>query len=48
MAGIGGFAPKGMARWAKEGYQLFMLGYAINNSLDKLKANIEEMKSLVG
>ncbi len=48
VAGIGGFGPKGMARWAKEGYQLFMLGYAINNNLDKLKANIEEMKSLVG
>jgi 2-keto-3-deoxy-L-rhamnonate aldolase RhmA len=48
VAGIGGIAPKGLAKWAKEGYQLFMLGYVINNSVDKLKTAIDEMKSLVG
>jgi 2-keto-3-deoxy-L-rhamnonate aldolase RhmA len=48
VAGIGGIAPKGMAKWAKQGYQLFMLGYVINNNVDTLKAGIDEMKSLVG
>ena len=48
VAGIGGFAPKGLAKWAKEGYQLFMLGYVINNNYDKLKLSIDEMKSLLG
>ncbi len=48
VAGIGGIAPRGLAKWAKEGYQLFMLGYVINNNVDTLKAGIDEMKSLVG
>jgi len=48
VAGIGGIAPKGLAKWAKEGYQLFMLGYVIDGNVDKLRSLIEEMKSLVG
>ena len=48
VAGIGGFGPKGLAKWAKEGYTLFGLGYAIDNKLDKLEASINEMKSLLG
>jgi len=48
VAGIGGFAPKGLAKWAKEGYQLFILGYVIDNNYDKLKPAIDEMKSLLG
>ncbi len=48
VAGIGGFAPKGLAKWAKEGYQLFMLGYVIDNNYEKLKPAITEMKSLLG
>ncbi len=48
VAGIGGFAPKGLARWAKEGYTLFMLGNVMNNNYEKLKPGIEEMKSLLG
>lgn len=48
VAGIGGFAPKGLAKWAKEGYQLFMLGYVIDNNYEKLKPAVEEMKSLLG
>jgi 2-keto-3-deoxy-L-rhamnonate aldolase RhmA len=48
VAGIGGAAPKGLAKWAKEGYQLFMLGYVIDGNVDNLRASIEEMKSLVG
>ncbi len=48
VGGIGGFAPKGLAKWAKEGYQLFMLGYVIDNNYENLKPRIEEMKSLLG
>ena len=48
VAGIGGFAPKGLSKWAKEGYQLFMLGYVIDNNVDNLRPRIEEMKSLIG
>jgi len=48
VAGIGGFAPKGLAKWAKEGYQLFMLGYVIDGNVDNLRPRIEEMKSLIG
>lgn len=47
VAGIGGFAPKGLAKWAKEGYQLFMLGYVIDGNVERLKVRIEEMKSLI-
>ncbi|MBU2534946.1 MAG: aldolase/citrate lyase family protein [Chloroflexota bacterium] len=47
VAGIGGFAPKGLAKWAKEGFQLFMLGYVIDNNYEKLKTAITEMKSLL-
>ncbi len=48
VAGIGGIAPKGLAKWAKEGYQLFILGYVIDGNVDNLRRNIEEMKSLLG
>ena len=48
VAGIGGFAPKGLAKWAKEGYQLFILGYVVDNNYEKLKPVIDEMKSLLG
>ncbi|TET68192.1 MAG: hypothetical protein E3J40_01835 [Dehalococcoidia bacterium] len=48
VAGIGGFAPKGLAKWAKEGYQLFMVGYVIDGNVDNLRPRIEEMKSLIG
>ena len=42
-----GLAPKGLSKWAKEGYQFFMLGYVIDGNVEKLKARIDEMKSLV-
>ena len=48
MAGIGGFAPKALAKWAKEGYTLFMLGNVMNNNYEKFKPSIEEIKSLLG
>ncbi len=48
VAGIGGFAPKDLAKWAKEGYQLFMVGYLMDGNLDDLRARIKELKSLIG
>jgi 2-keto-3-deoxy-L-rhamnonate aldolase RhmA len=48
VAGIGGFAPKGLAKWAKEGYHLFMLGHVMDNNYENAKPRIEEMKSLLG
>jgi len=47
-AGIGGFAPKAMAKWAKEGYQLFTLGYVTGGNVAKLRSHIEELKSAIG
>lgn len=48
VAGIGGFAPKGLAKWAKEGYQLLMVGNVIDGNVDNLKVGIEEVKFLLG
>jgi len=47
VAGIGGFPPEGMAKWAKEGYQLFGIGYVIDGNVNSLQPLIEETKSLI-
>jgi 2-keto-3-deoxy-L-rhamnonate aldolase RhmA len=47
-AGLGGFTPRAMAKWAKEGYQLFTLGYVIGGNVNILKPRIEEIKSIIG
>lgn len=47
VAGIGGFSPEGYAKWAKEGYQLFILGYVIAGNVDSLKPLIEEARALI-
>ena len=47
IAGIGGFPPEGMAKWAKEGYRLFGLGYVIDGNVNSLQPLIEETKSLM-
>lgn len=48
VAGIGGFPPKGLVKWAKEGYQVFALGYVIDGNVDSLQSLIYEAKSLIG
>jgi 2-keto-3-deoxy-L-rhamnonate aldolase RhmA len=46
-AGIGGLPPEGMAKWAKEGYRLFGIGYVIDGNVNNLQSLIEETKSLM-
>jgi len=48
VAGMGGLSPKGYAKWAKEGYQLFLMGFVIDGNVDSLRPRIEELKSLIG
>jgi 2-keto-3-deoxy-L-rhamnonate aldolase RhmA len=45
-AGIGGMAPKDLAVWAKEGYQILVAGYIIDGNVNKGKSLVEELKSL--
>lgn len=48
-AGIGGFSSKGLARWAKEGYQLLLLpGYIRDNNVNEQRLRIKDVKSLLG
>jgi 2-keto-3-deoxy-L-rhamnonate aldolase RhmA len=46
-AGIGALQPKDMPRWADEGYQIFILGRAIDGELESLKSPIEEASALL-
>ena len=47
VAGIGGYQPKGYAKWAKEGYQLFLLGDVVDGNVNNLQPLIEEARSLI-
>ena len=46
-AGIGGMAPKDLAVWAKEGYQIFVPGFITDGNVNKVKPAVEELKSLI-
>lgn len=48
IAGIGGFKPKVLTKWAKEGYQLLIVGYVLNGNVDSLRPFIEEARALIG
>ena len=48
VAGMGGFSPEGYARWSREGYQLFNLGYIRDNNAAKFKPVLQEARDLVG
>ncbi len=48
MAGMGGFGPKGYARWSREGFQFFNLGYIRDNNAEKFRATLQEARDLVG
>jgi len=49
IAGIGGFPPKSLARWAKEGYQLLLIqGYVQDDNVSDQQPRIEEVRALIG
>lgn len=49
VAGIGGFPPEGLARWAKEGYQLLLIqGYVQDDNVSDQQPRIEEVRALIG
>ncbi|MFQ5997108.1 MAG: aldolase/citrate lyase family protein [Dehalococcoidales bacterium] len=48
IAGLGGFLPKDCAKWAKEGYQLFLLGSVLDGDVESLRPSIEEARALIG
>lgn len=48
IAGLGGFPPKGLAKWAKEGYQFFLLGAVVDGNVAKLEPLIKEVRDLTG
>jgi 2-keto-3-deoxy-L-rhamnonate aldolase RhmA len=47
-AGIGGFSPEVLARWAKEGYNLLLVGYVLGGNVEKLRPAIEKARELIG
>jgi 2-keto-3-deoxy-L-rhamnonate aldolase RhmA len=47
-AGMGGFGAKGFAKWAREGFQFFTMGYVRDNGIDKARAMYEELRGLIG
>ncbi|HHE41361.1 MAG TPA: hypothetical protein ENL12_01780 [Dehalococcoidia bacterium] len=48
VAGIGGFAPTGYAKWARQGYQFFTLGYVRDNNVRRMKPLLDEARDLIG
>lgn len=47
-AGLGGLqSTKDFARWAKEGYQVLMLGFTRDGDVDNLRLKIEETRALI-
>jgi len=48
IAGIGGCTPKRLAYWAKQGYQLLLVGYVLDGNVEKLRPAIEEARTSIG
>jgi 2-keto-3-deoxy-L-rhamnonate aldolase RhmA len=48
VAGMGGFAPKGYAKWAREGFQFFTLGYVRDHNVEKMRPLLQEARDLIG
>jgi 4-hydroxy-2-oxoheptanedioate aldolase len=48
VAGMGGFSPKGYARWAREGFQFFNLGYIRDNNVEQFRSVLQEARDLIG
>ncbi|MBM4448408.1 MAG: hypothetical protein FJ015_04120 [Chloroflexi bacterium] len=48
VAGIGGFVPETLAKWAKAGYNLLLVGYVLNGNVEALRPTIERSRQLIG
>jgi 2-keto-3-deoxy-L-rhamnonate aldolase RhmA len=48
VAGMGGFAPKGFVKWAREGFQFFTLGYVRDHNVEKTRVLLQEARELIG
>lgn len=48
VAGIGGLSPEDMARWAKEGYRLFLIGTVNEGVIEPVCSTLEETRRLMG
>ncbi len=47
-AGIGGFTPEVLAKWAKEGYSILAVGYVINGNVEAVRPMVEKARELIG
>ena len=47
VAGMGGFPPKGYARWARQGYQFFTMGYIRDHNVEKSRVLLQEARDLI-
>ena len=48
VAGIGGFTPETLAKWAKEGYNLLLVGSVLDGNVEALRPAIEKARALIG
>lgn len=48
IAGIGGFTPEVLARWAREGYNLLLVGFVLDGDVEALRPSIEKARALIG
>jgi 2-keto-3-deoxy-L-rhamnonate aldolase RhmA len=47
-AGIAGFTPEVLAKWAKAGYSILLVGSVINGNVEALRPMIEKARELIG
>ncbi|HEY51770.1 MAG TPA: hypothetical protein G4O20_08215 [Dehalococcoidia bacterium] len=47
VAGIGGFIPETLAKWAKAGYNLLLVGAVLNGNVEALRPAIEQAHALI-
>jgi 2-keto-3-deoxy-L-rhamnonate aldolase RhmA len=48
VAGIGGFTPETLAKWAKAGYNLLLVGSVLGGNVEALRPAIEKARALIG
>jgi 4-hydroxy-2-oxoheptanedioate aldolase len=48
VAGIGGFVPETLAKWAKAGYNLLLVGAILGGNVEALRPSIEKARELIG